>query len=300
MSLAEFVSPVPLWAVFGVLAAGLSATQMLLQEKFKTPPFAMAFWNKATCVLVMTPAVIMTGLPTNPVFYALLATQALMWVVSDVVFFKGINEVGAGVVSRILPMGPLISFFLWFAIDPNLIDKYAATPWRSAGIILVFCLTAFFAWNLRSCAVTRKALRVIWFVLCAAIAGSLFTKYITQQADMSSGIFGYVFSEAIIMITLWSIYYAIKRPLPVKVMFGMPAIKSGLTVGAVSAFTICSVLYAYYHVDNPAYVPTLRYLDSVIIFFFYRLVGRPNQGRLWASFGIVACAATLVVLKAHG
>jgi hypothetical protein len=28
--------------------------------------------------------------------------------------------------------------------------------------------------------------------------------------------------------------------------------------------------------------------------------GRPNEGRLWAGFGIVACAAALVVLKAQG
>ncbi|MFA4995515.1 MAG: hypothetical protein WC521_09490 [Bdellovibrionales bacterium] len=300
MTLAEIVSPIPLWAVFGLLAASLSATMMLLCEKFKTPPFAMAFWNKVGCAIVMTPLVLMTGLPTNPVFYALLAMQALLWVVSDVVFWRGINVVGAGVVSRILPMAPLLSFFLWFAIDPSLIAKYTATPWLSAGIIVVFCLSAFFAWNLRDCVVTRKGLRAIWFVLCAAIVGSLAAKFITQQTDMSNGVFGYVFCEALMMVSMWLVYYAVKRPLPAKVMFGLPAIKSGLTVGLVSAFTVSSVLYAYYHIDNPAYIPTLRYLDSVIIFFFYRIVGRPNQGRLWASFGIVACAAALVVLKAQG
>src|SRR5512140_3764297 len=159
MTLAQTFAPLPLWAVFGVLAASLSATQMLLQEKFKTQPFAMAFWNKATCVLVMAPAVYITGLPTNPVFYALLATQALLWVVSDVIFFRGINEVGAGVIARVLPFGTLISFFLWFAFDWNLAVAYAAAPLHSIAIIAVFCLSAFFTWNLRNCPVTRKAIR---------------------------------------------------------------------------------------------------------------------------------------------
>jgi hypothetical protein len=300
MNLAEAVSPIPLWAIFGLFAAFLTSASMLLQERFKAPPFSMAFWNKVANAVVMVPFVIATGLPTNPVFYALVATQALMWVVSDVVFFRGINEVGAGVIARVLPIGTLVSFFLWFAVDWDLAASYLSTPARSAAIIAVFVLSAFFAWNLRTCAVTRKALRVIWFVLLASVVGTVFTKFITQQTDMSSGIFGYVFVESLIMIAMWLVYYAIKRPLSPKTMFGIEAIKSGFAVGSISAFTVATVIYAFYHVDNPAYVNAVRFLNAVIIFFFYRAVGRPNEGRLWAGFGIVACAAALVVLKAQG
>ncbi len=297
MNLASALSPLPLWAAFGFLAAILSSAQMLLQERFKTPPFAMAFWIKVACALVMAPFVIKTGLPTNPAFYALLSVQALMWVVSDVVFYKGINEVGAGVVARLLPMGAIISFFLWFVIDRPLALTYAAAPWRSSAIVFVFCLSAFFAWNLRTCPVTRKAVRVIWFTLFAMVAGTLFTKVITQQTEVNSGVYGYVFSEALIMIMMWLVYYAFKKPLPVKVMFGAQAIRSGLIVGIVSAFTIASYLYALYHIDNPAYVTAVRHLNAVLIFFFYRAIGRPNEGRLWAGFGIVACAAALIILR---
>ncbi|MDD3029018.1 MAG: hypothetical protein PHS57_01865 [Alphaproteobacteria bacterium] len=293
------IAPIPLWAVFGLLGAFLSSTQMLIQDRLKAPAFPLAFWNKVTCVAVMTPFVFATGLPTNPLFYVLLATQALLWVISDVVFFKGIKEVGAGIVSRVLPMAPLISFFLWFALDPHLIKTYAAMPWRSAGIVGVFCLTAFFAWNLRSCAITKKALKIVWFTLFASVVGTVFTKSITLQADVETGVFGYVFAEALIMIAMWLVFYAVKRPLPAAEMFGLRAIRAGGAVGLVSAFTVAAVLFAYYHVDNPAYVPAVRYLDTVIIFFAYRAMGRPNEGRLWASFGIVACAAALVFLKAH-
>lgn len=298
MNPAQLVSSFPLWAVFGLLAALLSSAQMLLQERFKTAPFAMAFWNKVACALIMIPFVIMTGLPSNPLFYALLATQALLWVVSDVVFYRGINEVGAGVVARVLPLGTLLSFFLWFAIDWPLAIAYASAPAHTVAIIAVFCLSAFFAWNLRTCAVTRKALRVIWFTLFASVTGALFTKVITQQTGIGSGIFGYVFTEALIMITMWLIYYAVKRPLPAKVMFGLPAIKSGMAVGSVSAFSVAAALYAFYHIDNPAYVSAVRHLNAVMIFFIYRATGRPNKGHVWAGFGIVACAAALIVLKA--
>ena len=272
---------------------------MLLQEHFKAAPLPMAFWSKVACAIAMIPFVAQAGLPDNPVYYGLLVAQSLLWVVSDVIFYRGINESGAGVIARILPMATLASFFLWFAFDWHLASVYLATPMRSAAIALIFCLSAFFAWHLKKCAVTRKTLRSIWFVLFAAIAGSLSTKLITQYADISQGVPAYVFCEAVIMITMWLAYYAVRRPVPVAVMFGGQSIKAGMTVGCAAACAVAATVYAVYHIDNPAYVAAVRYMDAVMIFFFYRATGRPNQGRVWAGFGIVACAAALVVLKAQ-
>jgi len=300
MSLATVPALIPLWAVFGIVAAGLSSAQMLLQERFKTAPLPMAFWSKAACALVMLPFVVAVGLPANPVYYALLVAQSLLWVVSDVIFYRGINDVGAGVVARILPMATFASFFLWFAVDWPLASAYAAQPLHSAMIAGVFGLSAYFAWHLKECPVTRKALRVIWFVLFANVAGSLSTKIITRYAGIEQGISAYIFCEALIMIAMWLIYYAIKKPVPARIMFGWPSIKAGLIVGSVAGFAIAATVYAVYHIDNPAYVSAVRYLDAVMIFFYYRATGRPNHGHVWAGLGIVACAAALVVLKAQG
>ena len=300
MSLAPIAASIPLWAVFGTLAAALSAMQMLLQEKFKAAPLPMAFWSKAACALVMVPFVAVVGLPRDPVYYVLLAAQSLLWVVSDVIFYRGINEVGAGVVARVLPMTTFASFFLWFAVDWPLASAYAAQPAHSAAIAVVFGLAAFFAWHLRECAVTRNALRAIWFVLFANIVGALSTKIITRYADIRQGISAFVFCEALIMLGMWLVYYAAKRPLPARTMFGPPAIKAGMAVGSVAGLAIAATVYAVYHIDNPAYVAAVRYLDAVMIFFYYRATGRPNHGRVWAGFGLVACAAALVVLKAQG
>ena len=290
---------VPLWAMFGLLSAGLSTAQMLLQEHFKASPLPMAFWVKVACALAMIPFVLETGLSRDPVYYAMLAAQSVLWVISDVVFVRGINDVGAGVVARILPLATFASFFLWFAVDGALARAYVAQPAHSVAIVGVFGLLAFFAWHLRSCPVTRKALRLIWFVLFANIVGAISTKIITQQIDIKQGIFGYVFCEALIMITMWLVYFWIKRPLPAAVMFGFPAMKAGLTVGIVAAFSVASTVYAVYHIDNPAYVSAVRYLNAVMIFFYYRATRRQNEGKVWAGFGIVGCAAALIVLKSQ-
>lgn len=272
---------------------------MLLQEHFKAAPFPMAFWIKVACALVMAPFVIKTGLPNNPTYYALLGAQSFLWVISDVIFYRGIKDVGAGVIARLLPLTTFASFFLWFALDWPLASAYAAHPAHSLAIVSVLGLSAIFAWNLRQCQVTRTAFRAIWFVLFANVVGSLSTKIITTYADPKQGIYAYVFCEALIMVTIWLVYYVVRRPVPVKSMFGLGAIKSGFIVGAVAAFSVAATISAVYAVDNPAYVSAVRYLNSVMIFFYYRALGRPTQGHLWAGFGLVACAAALVVIKAN-
>ncbi len=286
------------WAIFGFAAAGLSAAQMLLQERFKTAPFAMAFWGKAGCALVMLPFVIAHGLPDNWYYYLLLTAQSLLWVVSDVIFYRSISESGAGVISRILPISTIASFFLWFAIDWPSASTYIATPWHSLAIIIVLSLSAFCASELKKCPVTMAAFRKVWFVLLAAIIGTVSTKYISQQAAIKQGVYAYVFCEALIMMAVWLLYYAVKPPLLPKIMFSPSSIKSGVIVGSVSAFAVAATVYAVYNADNPAYVSAIRYLDAVMILGFYRLTRRPDPSRIWAGLGIVACAAILIILKA--
>ena len=297
----DFIAGIfPAWAAFGFIAAVLAAAQMLLQERFRTAPLAMAFWCKGACAVAMLPLVVTLGFPSDPVYYALLAAQSLLWVVSDVIFYRGINEVGAAVVARILPLGTFASFFLWFAVDWPLARAYIARPEHSLAIAAVFGLSAFFAWHLKECVVTRRALRAIWFVLFANVAGSLSTKIITHYADINQGVPTYVFCEALIMMAMWLGYYAVKRPLPVATMFGWPSIRAGAAVGAVSSLSIAAGLYAVYHVDNPAYVSAVRYLDGALIVFINRATGRPNRGHVWAGLGLVGCAAALVILRAQG
>ncbi|MDR3450327.1 MAG: hypothetical protein P4M15_11380 [Alphaproteobacteria bacterium] len=294
------MSAVPLWAMFGLAAAALSATQMLLQERFRAEPLPVAFWSKVACALVMLPFVVIHGMPHNPLYYALLAAQSLLWVVSDVIFYRGINQASAGVISRVLPMATILSFFLWLAIDWTTARAYIAAPAHSAAIVAVLCLLAAFAWRLKNCAVTIGAMRSVWFVLFASVAGSVSTKYITQQADIGQGVYAFVFGEAVVMIAMWLLYYAIKRPLPASSMFGPRAVRTGMTVGAVAAFATAATVYAVYHVDNPAYITAVRYLDSILILLYYRATGKPSKGHVYAGLGIVACAAALVILKSGG
>jgi hypothetical protein len=142
---------IPLWAVFGLLSATLSAGVMLGQERFKLDGFVMAFWIKVATVCLMLPMVVMNGVPDNPYFYMFLAAQACLWMICDVIFYNAIPKVGAGVVSRILPVSTILAFCLWFAVDHKLLSIYLETPWRSGGVFVMLCATSYFAMRMRKC-----------------------------------------------------------------------------------------------------------------------------------------------------
>lgn len=288
---------VPAWVLFGCGAAILSAVLMLLQERLRVDGYALAIWCKIACVCVTLPFVLVNGLPTQPLFYLFLGVGAVLWSISDVVFFRGIPQAGAGAISRVLPSSILISFLLWFVIDPDLLRTYLGQPWVFAGIAVVMALWAFCASNLRKCPVSMGALRAVWFVLFAASIGPLLAKLTTQNAAIEQGPYAYVFVEGLMMITLLGTYGLIRRPITPGVFFAPATMRGGLLIGMVMAAAVLLSLYAYYAADNPAYVPAVKLLDAVIILGVYAAIGRRNNGDIWSGLGVVACAALLIALK---
>lgn len=289
----------PLWAVFGLGTAAFSAGMMLMQEKLKVNGYALAFWNKAACILIAFPFMLGHGLPTDPVFYLFLVLGAVLYAISDVFFFTAIPKSSAGAVSRLIPSASVIGFLLWFIIDPGLFKKYLSHPEISAAIFVTLCLFAFFAFRLKKCTFTMQTLRDIWFVIFAAVMGPLLTKMTTYYADMEQARYAYVFFQALIMMVLWLVYLGLRKPVSARVFFARSTWAPGLLIGMFGAGSVLLKFTSFYYVDNPAYIPAIIALDSVIILAVYRLTGRKSEGDVRSGMGIVACAATLIVLKAQ-
>jgi hypothetical protein len=287
----------PQWALFGLCTAMLSALSMLLQEKFKVNGFALAFWNKIACVTVTTPFVIYYGFPHEIRFYVLMGLSACMYAISDVVFFHSISRVGAGTISRILPASVILSFLLWFAIEPASLGTYLSKPVIAVLIFLVLCLWVYFATHLRKCAVSMKAARTAWFVIFAATVGPLLAKETTNSTDITHGLYGYAFVQALMMILVWSFFFWARKPLTSSILLSHQVWRYGLMIGCVNALSVVLAVVALYHVDNPAYTSAVGFLNSIFILAAYALMGRKNDGNVTAGIGMVACAATLIVLK---
>ncbi len=287
----------PLWIFFALVCAIASAGVLIFPERLKCDGFALAFWNKVTAFVLMVPLVIYTGLPYQWEFYALVATQAMLWVISDVIFFRALPEVGAGVVSRLLPMTVVITFVLWFLFDHELLKTYLDSPEQSILVLGTLCLFVYFAMRLKKDPITWSAVRRIWFVLFAAVIGPLMYKMVTQHTNIEQGPFAFVMFESLVMVTAWSVFYVVKNPIPKTVLFSHAALKAGAIVGTVMCVMSLSKFAAMHYVDNPGLVPAIKYLDAVFIMAYYRIIHKTEKADVAAGLGIVACAVAIVVLK---
>lgn len=287
----------PLWAIFALICASMSAFVLILPERAKADGFAVAFWNKAAAVIFMVPFVLWQGVPHQWEFYALVAAQALLWAVSDVIFFRAIPVVGAGVVSRILPISVVVTFCLWFVFDPALLGQYLDHPVRSGLIALALCGSVYFAMRLKRDPVSWAAIRCIWFVLFAAVVGPLMYKLVTKYTTIEQGPFAYVLFEGAVMVTLWSLFYAAKKPVPVSTLFAKESLRAGLGVGIAMCLVSLSKFAAMHYVDNPGLVPAVKYLDAIIVMAYYKAIGKVEKADVVAGLGIVGCAAAIILLK---
>jgi len=289
----------PSWALYGLGTAALSAVSMLLQEKFKVNGFAIAFWNKVACVLVTTPFVIYYGFPHEIRFYVLMSASALLFAISDVVYFSGISKAGAGTISRVLPASVIFSFLLWFIVDPSSFHDYLQKPLIAALILLVLCLWVYCATHLRKCAISMKAARTVWFTIFASIVGPLLAKEITNSTDIGHGIYAYPFVQALMMVIIWTVFFWARKPVTSSILLARGACRYGLMIGCVGAVSVILNVVSIYHVDNPAYTAAVSYLNTFFILLIYMAMGRKSDGNVAAGIGMVVCAAALILLKAQ-
>jgi hypothetical protein len=289
---------IPLWAVLGLTAAFLQAFMPLLQEKMKADGFALAFWVKVAAVAIAGPfAILETGLPADPQFYIVVGITALLWCVSDVIYFRAIPVVGAGVVTRVLPSAVIITFVLWLFIDPALAAKYLDRPWQSTAIAAIILASTGFATWLHKCPVSWQGVRLVWFVIFAACVGPIIDKLALGYAPAKQAPLAFMFVQGSIMLALWLIYYALRRPIPARVLFSRHSIQTGAAIGIVATLVLFLKTKALLLCEHPAYLSVLLFTDALWIILIYRLLRHKDGSNIAAGLGIVVCAALLVLVK---
>lgn len=300
---------IPLWAVFGLLIAILQASRPLVQERYKVKGYALAIGNKLVIALLSLPFVIAYGMPTEPLFYLGIAFTSVIWCISDVYYFNTVEKYGAGPVSRILPAAIIVSFVLWFFIDPQLLQIYAATPLRSIGIALCILGAAWCATHLSRCTVSRGAFRMLWPTFAAATVGVILMKLVLESAQNSGqghqAAISYAFVESLIMMSYWGAFSLYRRArgshqastITIKDLTAPVTLKASLAIGLVMLGVLYLRSEALLITENPAYLTVLAHTDVLWIILAYRLTGRKETSNVRAGLGIVACAVALIVLK---
>ncbi len=286
-----------LWILLGFAAAIISTVVPLTQDRQKINGFAFAVWIKVTVVILNFPLLIIAGFPDNMMFYAVTAITSVLWAISDVVYFTAIGSVGAGVISRTLPIAGIISFPVWFLFDPALLDKYLSNPTQFAAICLILLGATYFAMQMKKCAVSLQALRLVWFVLFAAIIGPLIDKVALGHAAAKEAPVAFACVQGFFMIICWGLYATIKKPLTLTEFFKPATFKPAMIAGIGSFVFLYLRFEALRLCEHPALLTVILMTDALWILLFYRIMGRKDNSNIWAGLGIVGCAIALALVK---
>lgn len=288
---------IPLWFVLALSAAMVTASIPLVQEKFKANGFALALWIKVFVMVLTVPALLYVGVPDHPLFYVYLAATAVLYSISDVVYFNAVPKVGSGVVTRLLPVSVIVTFFAWFIVDPALLQSYISQPVLAAGIVAILMVFFYCATRIKQCAASWDGLRQLWFPIVAACIGPILSKLSMNYAGEVQAPFAYTCIQAAMMIGCFGIFQMVRKPVSRSTLMAGAVIRPAILMAVISSIMIVLKMKAIQLVDNPAFVSMVVFTDALWVLLVYRLIGKKEHANIWAGLGIVACAVAVLLLK---
>lgn len=290
----EFLSS---WVVFAFGFSFLAAGLKLTNEYFKVNGHALVFWRGLLPAICMIPVAIIAPWPTDPLFY--LATIATVPVVTftDSLHFESHRKFGAGVSSRLAPLGIITVFIIWIIANPEQIYSYINNALYGSGIILSLLLIMFFASRLRHCEISKSAFIFLLPVILFSGIATMLNKVAMDNSDLHQGVWFYILIQGFGISILAIIRDKIKKR-SLDSLFNKNLIKPGLVICFIAIVGITLKGYSLRAVDNPAYFTAVSMLAPFWIIIVYKIVGRKEQGvDVTSGLFLVLSVIALVLFK---
>jgi hypothetical protein len=284
------------WVGLSTGSALTAAIMPVMHEKIQAERLSMLFWLRVVMLLIAFPLVFFFGWPGSPVFYLATFMTAFIWAYADLSSFRATEEFGAGPITRMIPLNVLVTFVMWTALTPDLLNAYLATPMQSLGIVAATVGAVFFAMRLQGGDISREAIRALGPVILMSGMGVVFAKVALDAAPDMGGVFAYMAVQALFMVLIYGGLEAVWHPVPRAVFAGQVAIRTGFWMALASVAHTGLKSYAYILVANPAYVSAVILTTPLWVLLYYRIFKRQNVGNLAYGFAILACVAALVYL----
>lgn len=289
------------WVIFSLIATVFGAGIFLVNQYLKQPGHLLVFWSRVVTVLVLTPVMLQVVWPVRPQFYLVVFITALLGAFSDIRTFNVAARYGGGVVSRVQPLIILMSFFLWFAFDHNLLQRYLAHPVNAGFIMLALAGCIYYSSKMGKCHISRRA----FFEMLPALLGYTITtvlnKYALQQGPLTGAVYTYMYMQsgfAVPMIgayVLWRERGRQAAVIPWRTKT-MALAAAALSLAWVYSMTLKS--YAMAFIPNPSYQVAIGQLTPVFIALFYWKVKHKEEADVASGMGVVAFTILLVCLTA--
>ncbi len=282
------------WVGLSLGAALTAAIVPIMHEKIRAERLSMMFWLRVVMLLAALPVLFLTGLPANPTFYAATFVTAFIWAYADLSSIRASEEFGAGVMSRLIPLSVLVTFFMWIALDPVTLANYLDAPLRGLGILAATCSAVFFAMRLQKEPITREHLRALGPVILMSGMGVVYAKIALDSAmSPHSAVFGYMALQALLMVIIFGVLEAVWNPVPRAVFAGRVAMTSGVLMGLNTLVHMIFKSYGYQIVENPAYISVVILTTPLWVILYYRVVKKQQVGDMKAGLLVVLSALVL-------
>ncbi len=288
---------IPAWFLLALASSVFSALGMYMHQRMGGSNAATAVWLKIIALMIAIPVLIEVGLPQDPLFYLFTAGAAIIWCYNDLVYFEAVKNHGAALLARLGPLGIILGFVVWFAMNPELLQKYMADMPRFIGVSAALLLTVISAAFLKRCQFSASALKAIWPIIIAAAIGIILLKMAVDYAPENQGVFGYVGFEAGMMLIFYTAYFGLKRRHAFAETFSLKGLKSGGIVGLLLVAAIITRTYAHKNVDHPAFVSAIGMLDVIWLIILTKMSGWKDDSNKIAGLGIVLAALLIALLK---
>lgn len=284
-----------IWIPLALLALATHAGQTLIGEYSPISRMRLVFAINLFSVIALFPVIWIFPLPVDPVFYAGTVGVALLVCWIDYVMFTSFRMNGAGVSTRILSLTVFLTFILWTALNPDLLQRYMQAPLRTAVLLGSMMGAIFFLYRMRHCALSLAALRDLWPVILGGAGIAVMAKY-AMDASGPEGVWYYTFIQGIIVSLIYAAALCTGRDKhrPTGRETLALQLQHGCLAGLIITIHILTKNSAFRFVENPAYVLILLLLAPFLISLIYRLVGREDNSDLTSGYGILVSAIVFV------
>jgi len=285
------------WIPYALFAVMCAVATPLLQRRSKVDTLAMLFWLRVITVVTLVPVVFFIGLPTGSLFYIVMIIFGILVTYTDFLFFRFVRHNNPAIATRLLKPTVIVTFLLWFVLDPDLLERYMDQPGRAIVIVALLIMAVIFASKLKQCNVTRSALIQLWPVLCSAAIYPIISKYILIGVDPWVGAVGVYFTTAVVVLITLTIVQMRTQKIPTSALVNVDTIKVSALITVPSLLGGLALVMAFQDAANPAYVSVMMMIVPVILSIVGHILGDPDRGNQRAGFGLLAIATLIVFLQ---
>lgn len=284
------------WWGWGLITSLMVACFLLVNQHYKLKSSTLMLWRGFGVALGFLPLVILTDQPDNPWFYVITISLGILVSLYDRASIHSASQFGAGVTSRLMPLGIWMSFMMWLFLKPSYRQSLIDDPHKLIAVIVALMVAVVAMFFLRKDAISKEAaLYLLPFIFVSGILDVFNKVAMNMTLNPIYGAFNYGFwlSLACGVGTVGVRLYE-GRGIALKEAFHPHAIKGGLMLVSAMLILMVTKNFAMYETPNPAYVGLLTLFCPIWITLYNRITGHQDKTNLWAGMLFVVSAAVLI------